>query len=226
MKPTVKLVIFDAEGTFIKIHPPVGEYYAQLFKEVGINLNPVELQSRVKEVYRLVFNENGANHRWNQALCFKAWRSFFEILFKDYRFEPWFDSLFEKAYAHFGSKDCAIPIPGFPEFAKALRAKGLKLCVLSNWDGRLHSVLSGLGLDKLFDKVYTGCEIGYLKPNLASFLHVLSDFKVKPEEAVMIGDSLKDDIEPALKLGMKAIHYQGEDYQDLFLTFQEQILRP
>ncbi len=226
MKSPVKLVIFDAEGTFIKIHPPVGEYYAQLFREVGVNLNPVELQSRVKEVYRLVFNEDTTNNRWNQELCFKAWRSFFEILFKDYRFEPWFDRLFEKAYAYFGSRDCVMVIPGFREFAQELRGKGLKLCVLSNWDGRLHSVLSGLGLDKLFHRVYTGCEIGYLKPNPASFLHVLSDFKTKPEEAVMIGDSLIDDIEPALKLGMKAIHYQGEPYQDLFLTFQERFLKP
>jgi len=225
MKPNIKLVIFDAEGTFIKIHPPVGEFYAKLFKEVGICLDSDLLQARVKEVYRLVFDRNLRNHRWNAELCYKAWRSFFEILFKDYRFEPWFDSLFEKAYHYFGTKDCVVPIPGFEEFAKRLRADGLKLCVLSNWDGRLHSVLAGWGLDRLFDRVYTGCEIGYLKPHEASFLHVLSDFKVEPEEAVMIGDSLEDDIEPAKNLKIKAIHYQGEPYQEFSLIFQEQILK-
>ncbi len=213
-KNSLKLVIFDAEGTFIRIHPPAGYYYANLWQKAGVKLEPEALQKRIKEVYRQVF-QGQKTLIWNEELCREAWKSFFTLLFNPYRHLSCFEDLFQEAYAYFGSKDCVIPIPGFTELAKELRDRGIRLACLSNWDGRLYAILKAWQLDQFFDQVYSACTVGYLKPHPESFLHVLRDFNVSPQEALMIGDSLEDDVLPAKALGMKAIQYQGENYQEL-----------
>ena len=46
---------------------------------------------------------------------------------------------------------------------------------------------------------------GAQKPDLKAFLAVFEKMKADPEEAVMVGDSLENDILPALALGIKPI---------------------
>ena len=60
------------------------------------------------------------------------------------------------------------------------------------------------GLQKKAD-VFTPTRTGALKPDLKVFLAVLNTLRIKPEEAVMIGDSIKRDLIPAEKLGIRTI---------------------
>jgi FMN phosphatase YigB (HAD superfamily) len=53
--------------------------------------------------------------------------------------------------------------------------------------------------------VFTPKTAGAAKPDLKAFLAVLAKMKADPEETVMVGDSLENDILPARALGMKAI---------------------
>jgi FMN phosphatase YigB (HAD superfamily) len=46
---------------------------------------------------------------------------------------------------------------------------------------------------------------GVAKPDIEAFLAVLAKMKVDPEEAVMVGDGLENDIMPARAIGIKAI---------------------
>ena len=48
-------------------------------------------------------------------------------------------------------------------------------------------------------------EAGIQKPNSAAFMAVLKKMKAKPEETLMVGDTLENDILPAQALGIKAI---------------------
>jgi len=52
---------------------------------------------------------------------------------------------------------------------------------------------------------------GARKPDLKAFLAVLSKMKVDPEEAVMVGDSLENDILPALAIGIKSVLIDREN---------------
>ena len=75
-----------------------------------------------------------------------------------------------------------------------------ELIVLSNWYTYTQKKrLENAGILKYFSKVSGGDE-HELKPSLKAF-----DIVDKKEECVMIGDSIKNDIIPALKLGMQAI---------------------
>lgn len=53
--------------------------------------------------------------------------------------------------------------------------------------------------------VFTPKNTGAAKPDLEAFLAVLAKMKVDPEEAVMVGDGLENDIMPARAIGIKAI---------------------
>jgi FMN phosphatase YigB (HAD superfamily) len=78
--------------------------------------------------------------------------------------------------------------------------------ILSNWFTNTQKRrLENAGILKYFSKVSGGDE-RELKPSLKAF-----DIVDKKEECVMIGDSLKNDIFPAIELGMQAIHITKKD---------------
>ncbi|MCW1309767.1 MAG: HAD-IA family hydrolase [Candidatus Nanoarchaeia archaeon] len=64
--------------------------------------------------------------------------------------------------------------------------------------------LKALGVDGLFDDIFTG-EPDVRKPNPEAFRQILEKYRCKPKDAVMIGDSPKEDIIPARKLGIETI---------------------
>ncbi len=79
---------------------------------------------------------------------------------------------------------------------------------------------------KDFGKIFTPNETNALKPDPKVFLTVINEFKINPEEAVMIGDDIKRDLFTAKKLGMKTILIDREnkfpDYQGVKInSFKE-----
>lgn len=69
-----------------------------------------------------------------------------------------------------------------------------------------HKKLAQLGLDKHFDIIVTPDDCGARKPDPKIFLHTLAQLNVAPENALMIGDNLEADIEPAQALGIRVFH--------------------
>jgi HAD superfamily hydrolase (TIGR01509 family) len=62
-----------------------------------------------------------------------------------------------------------------------------------------------------FDFIMTGKEAGKAKPHPDCFLKTLNVLAVKPKEAVMIGNDIDIDINPARKLGLKTILIDREN---------------
>jgi len=84
-----------------------------------------------------------------------------------------------------------------------------ELICLSNWFTYTQiKRLEGAKIAKYFTLI-TGGDEHYLKPSLKAF-----DIIDNPSECVMIGDSIKHDILPALKLGMKAILITKKDIKE------------
>lgn len=86
-------------------------------------------------------------------------------------------------------------------------SKKYELVILTNWfteiqEGRLKS----FGILKYFTKVF-GTENIKVKPNKESFIAAIEDRL--PEECIMIGDSLENDIKGAINAGLKAIYLKS-----------------
>jgi putative hydrolase of the HAD superfamily len=77
-----------------------------------------------------------------------------------------------------------------------------RLCVVSNFYGNMRSMLRAEGLAPLFDVICDSGEVGSIKPDAGIFMAALEPLGLRPEQAVMVGDSLKRDMRGAEALGM------------------------
>jgi HAD superfamily hydrolase (TIGR01662 family) len=98
---------------------------------------------------------------------------------------------------HFELYDDAI------EVLEQIRAFGLKIGLLSNSSRDLGEFVAHHGLD--VDAVLTSHVHGKTKPHESIFQALLASLGTAPEETVMVGDTVGDDIEGARAVGMRAI---------------------
>lgn len=95
--------------------------------------------------------------------------------------------------------------PDVPAWLALLRAAGLKLAVVSNWDVSLGEVLERVGLAEQLDCVVTSAAVGAAKPDPAPFERALECLGVRSEEAVHLGDSPDLDLPGAAAAGIEAV---------------------
>lgn len=89
----------------------------------------------------------------------------------------------------------------------ALRQRGFLLAIVTNrafGGDRFRDDLAAAGLDIGWDAIAVSVEVGYLKPHPALFRAALAALDLEPSEAVMVGNSLAEDIAGAQALGMRA----------------------
>lgn len=89
-----------------------------------------------------------------------------------------------------------------------LKNNGYKLGVISNtcyYDEVMIECFKRANINNLIDSFTFSYSLRIGKPSNEIFMKALNKMNVTPKEAVMVGDSLIKDIEPALKLGMKTI---------------------
>lgn len=94
--------------------------------------------------------------------------------------------------------------PEAPAVLAALSEK-YRLGVIANQAKDLKERLRAWGILPYFTAVASSWEAGFLKPDPALFRYALTLAGCAPEEAVMIGDRLDNDIAPAKALGMKTV---------------------
>lgn len=90
-----------------------------------------------------------------------------------------------------------------PDVFAALRSAGLRLGLVSNSARDVREFARHHGLE--VDAGISSFHHGHSKPHASIFRAVLDLLDVEPDEAVMVGDSLADDIEGALAIAMGAI---------------------
>ena len=84
------------------------------------------------------------------------------------------------------------PLPGVPEALDALRARGLRLACVSNWDVSLGHALAAAGLAERLDAIVSSAEAGAPKPDPRPFLLALERLDANPARALHIGDGEVD----------------------------------
>ena len=80
-----------------------------------------------------------------------------------------------------------------------------RLILVSNFYGNLKAVLSNYDLLHHFDGIIESAIVGVRKPQTAIWQLGLNEAHCKAQEAIVIGDSLKNDILPAKAIGCKTI---------------------
>ncbi len=95
---------------------------------------------------------------------------------------------------------------GVEEFLQQAKAKGWKLALCTDMTAVMqYRKIRRLGLPEYLDAVVTSEEAGAEKPDCRMFELTLEKLGTAPEEAVMIGDNFRKDVEGARQAGIRAI---------------------
>jgi putative hydrolase of the HAD superfamily len=123
--------------------------------------------------------------------------------------ETWIDQLNEAWMKGFAESTTEIPP------AKEVLSKikpFYRLGIISNSLGRNTELdLIRTSLIEFFDALIISSEMGKRKPHPDIFLAGLKALGLRPEESIMIGDNLEEDIIGAKKVGMKTIYLTQKD---------------
>ncbi|AEH44892.1 HAD-superfamily hydrolase, subfamily IA, variant 1 [Thermodesulfatator indicus DSM 15286] len=208
----IEAVFFDAEGTLFHITPPVGYIYAEICREYGLLVDASELQKTFLKVYLSL----RGNWKASPESCFEGWR---EVFLKTISFfgklkDP--EAAYLKGYECFANPKYFRLSPDTEETLSALKASGRRLAILSNWDERLIRLIKAFGLEHLFEDILVSCEAGFMKPEPEIFHLACERLKISPNRALMIGDSLSDDVLGARAAGLWALRYPGGSLKKFF----------
>jgi HAD superfamily hydrolase (TIGR01509 family) len=109
---------------------------------------------------------------------------------------------------------CKVP-EGLGQSLDDARARGVKVAIISNSEGKLEGLFRELGIRGHFDLVVDSGIVGVEKPDPAIFRIALDHFGVPPERALHLGDVYATDIVGARAAGMRCAlidpfdHYAG-----------------
>jgi len=106
----------------------------------------------------------------------------------------------------------------FPEAAEVLEAasRHAGIGVIANQYRTVRDVLRRDGLDAFFRVLQISEEAGVSKPNPVIFERALRDAGCKPQEAVMVGDRIDFDVEPARALGFHTVRIKWGPFRNQF----------
>ena len=95
----------------------------------------------------------------------------------------------------------------YPDTMECLRIlkKKYKLGIIANQIPGVEKRLDGMGIRRYFDLIVSSAEEGVAKPDPRIFNIALTRAGCAPEQAVMIGDRIDNDIVPAKQIGMKTV---------------------
>ena len=97
------------------------------------------------------------------------------------------------------------------EALAALAARDLVLGLISNTHRCLESFQEHFELDGLIDVAVSSSQHGFMKPHPSIFEAALKLAGVRAADAVMVGDSLTQDIEGARRIGMRGVLVRRSD---------------
>jgi putative hydrolase of the HAD superfamily len=116
-----------------------------------------------------------------------------------------FDRFFDQVYDTFRDSQGWVLFSETREVLNTLKNAGLKLGVVSNFDTRIYSVMQSLSILSFFDAVAISSELGFCKPAPEIFEAAVRALHSKSSETVMVGDSLHDDVEGAVRAGLHGV---------------------
>ncbi len=186
-----RAVFLDALGTLVELEPP----WISLRDMVPAEVGDEQLVEALKA--EMAYYKEHAHEGRDEASLAELRERCADLVSRKLGMDVGVDELV--AAIRFSAYPDAIPALG------ALRDRGLRLIVVSNWDCSLSRVLERCGLGELLDGTITSAEAGSRKPAPAIFERALELAGCEPEEALHVGDTAEEDVAGARAAGIRPL---------------------
>ena len=194
-----RAVLLDALGTLVELEPPWVPLAAEL------EMDTADVAPAVKTEMAF-YREHAHEGRDEESLAALRGRCA-EILSWELDREVPVEMMLEAfRFRAFGDARPALD---------ELRAAGMRLVCVSNWDVSLPEVLANCGLDEALDGVVTSAGSGVQKPDPAIFRAALEMAGCGADEAIHVGDTIAEDIAGAGAAGIRALHLDRSGAGDI-----------
>lgn len=197
-----KFLFLDVAGTLLG-KPQMFNTLHQTFAKAGINLNMQFLQDRHRMLSEVIRFPDRTSREF--YLDFNTELQLFLGLNPD-------PQLSEQLYLA-----CRyLPWEAYPDVAALAQVK-IPMGIISNWDTTLPEKLKEIFPTLNFQHILVSEQLGVRKPDPEIFHLALKKAGLKAEDCAFVGDSLRLDIAPAAKAGLKPILI---DRQNIWAAFQ------
>ncbi|WP_291426507.1 HAD family hydrolase [Deinococcus sp.] len=201
-------VLFDRDDTLAYTDPAVYQE-AALWLAGQYGLDAKSAGQAMAEVWQ----EQSAAwwHLWTQAQEDNFWKEYGAELSRRLGLSETDTDAFMQAYPY---ERFMKPVGNAREVFGDLRARGLKIGVLSNTLPSIGRTLEALGLTDLVDVALATCTLGVHKPEAAAFTLAAQAMQLAPGQILFIDDRLEN-VEGARAVGMQAtqIDLSGQNPQ-------------
>ena len=194
----VRAVVFDVDFTLARPGPDLGpDGYAELGRRHGLDLDPARYEQARAAAFTEVKRHPELDHDE------EIWVLFTERIIvgmggrgDTYAAAVEMESRWAHS-AHFELYDDALPV------LDVLRERGFLIGLLSNSSRDLDEFVAHHNLHA--DAVLTSHAHGKTKPHESIFRAMLDLLGVAPADALMVGDTIEDDVDGARAVGMQAV---------------------
>ena len=202
---SIKYVLFDLDGTLLPMDQEVfiKSYFGKLAKKlVPYGYNPEEVISHTWTGAKAMVKNDG------RATNKEVFWEYFTSIYGEERTQkdmPVFDEFYRVDFDSV-KEDCGFNPEAAPA-VRAIRDMGFKVILATNPiipAAATEHRIRWTGLEPSDFEFFTAYEnSSYAKPNLDYYREILSKIDAKPEECLMVGNDVDEDMVPTEKLGMK-----------------------
>ncbi len=201
----LKGVLLDAEGTFLHIHPSVGHVYCYVMAQHGHECDPAQINDAFLKIWHK--EKQRKKKEISRASNYLFWKNIFLKAVTPFARLDDPEGAFKQCYHEFSKKKWWRLAPNFLDTLHKWSIQGLKIGVVSNWDERLLNLIQEFEISDLFHSVIISTEVGLEKPDPEIVRLACQEMDIRPDQAVLIGDSAELDCRAAAAAGCKGILY-------------------
>lgn len=188
-------LLLDCAGTLLHPAEPVADVYARIAAEHDVAVTPAQIGERFAASMK-------------RAAPLRAespdWRAFWRAVVHDCTGSD--DArLLDALIHHFQLPRAWRLATGAAGCCTRVRARGMKVAVVSNWDHHLRALLEKLGVSTWMDAIVISAEEQLEKPDPRIFLRACEQLGIEPHAAVHVGNDPDDDIAGANSAGCAAL---------------------
>lgn len=202
-------LFFDAGNTLITSRYRIDTVYASAFRRHGAELPDGDaarelLGPVISEVWRTVQDSlSPGEDRYGRTGGERGfWRRFVDEIAERMSLELDRQAAFEQLYDYYSRAEAWDVYEDVHPALAALRERGARMGIISNWDGRLPALLETLGLAKYFAPIVVSAIEHVEKPSRDIYRLAAERAGVDPRVCVHVGDSEPLDVVGARVAGM------------------------
>jgi putative hydrolase of the HAD superfamily len=203
----VHAVFFDVDFTLIYPGPTLrGQGYQFFCARHGVAVDPMLFQTAVERSASIL--DHAADQTYDAQVFIDSTRSIIEHMGGQ---GPGAAEAASEIYREWAACHHFFLYDDVESCLKQLAGAGIKIGLISNTHRSLAAFASHFELEGLISASVSSSEHGYLKPHPSIFEAAMKALGVTAAESVMVGDSVKHDIEGARQVGMAAILVRRTD---------------